>query len=260
MSDFLAEADELQLMTGVDIPIEGLGITIRQPKVKDISMLGETNYFIALQIFLMDKKQLKIDSPEVDNWKIFQQSMSQKIEGIKSTRALLTNFLQLFFINQINIGPRSLMITANENVVNIESEDFDKIQSLVGSVGGKFMLSPVEEKFKPKNKMAQKIAEKMKKMREKVARVKAIEQGRDLEKHKGFLTRYIKTVAVATSNSLEQVNNMTLFQLNEIMQGYLAWEAYDLDVKSRLAGATTDKELVHWTMADDKSKSSIGTI
>lgn len=54
---------------------------------------------------------------------------------------------------------------------------------------------------------------------------------------------------------------MTLFQLNTVLQTYLAWEAYDLDVRSRLAGAKNDKELVHWMMKNPgQENSSIGTI
>lgn len=79
--------------------------------------------------------------------------------------------------------------------------------------------------------------------------------------NKGFLARYIRAVAIATPNSLEEVNAMTLLQLNSIMQTYLGWEAYDLEVKSRLAGAKNDKELVHWMMrTPGQENDSIGKI
>lgn len=99
----------------------------------------------------------------------------------------------------------------------------------------------------------------MKKARKRLAAVKAAESG--VSANSGFLARYIRAVAVATSNSLEEVNSMTLLQLNEIMQTYLAWEAYDLEVKSRLAGAKGDKELVHWMMrGTGQDNDSIGKI
>ncbi|DAY91951.1 MAG TPA: hypothetical protein [Caudoviricetes sp.] len=45
------------------------------------------------------------------------------------------------------------------------------------------------------------------------------------------------------------------------MQTYLAWEAYDLDVRSRLAGAKNDNKLVHWMMRDpENDDDSIGTL
>lgn len=54
MIDF--NIDELMLVTGIDIPVEAFGITIHQPRVREVAMLGEQNYFIALSIFRMNKK------------------------------------------------------------------------------------------------------------------------------------------------------------------------------------------------------------
>ncbi len=47
--------DESRLMTGVDIPLEGVGVTLHQPRLKEIAMLGEKDYFLTLQIFSMNK-------------------------------------------------------------------------------------------------------------------------------------------------------------------------------------------------------------
>lgn len=223
-------------------------------------MLGEANYFLALQIFKMNKKQLHIESPEVNSWSILQQSMGQKIEGVKDTRALISNFLQLFFNEKINFGPRSIIIQAKDEIKNIEPEDFEGLQGIVSTLGGADLLSPQEEQFNPKNKRAAEIAEKMKKARKRLAAVKALENGTAGKTNNGFLARYIRAIAIATSNSLEDVCNMTLLQLNTLMQTYLAYEAYDLDVRSRLAGAKSDKELVHWMMKDQSDDENIGKV
>lgn len=53
---FNTTIDDLQAITGIDIPIEGLGLTIHQPKMREIAMLGQQNYFLALQVFRMNKK------------------------------------------------------------------------------------------------------------------------------------------------------------------------------------------------------------
>ena len=260
MPDFTV-VDDLQLMTGIDIPVEGIGITIRQPTVKDISMLGETKYFIALQLFTMTKEELHIESPEVTNWFILNETLKQKIDGVRDTKTLILNFMQLFFKSKINFGPRSLILMTNEGITNIEPEDFDNIQYVIGRVGGKSLLVPAEKAYKPLNKRAAQIAEKMKKSQKKLAEVKAREGKAPEHTGEGFVARYMKTVAIGTSNSLEQINAMTLYQLNTLMQSYLSWEAYDIEVKSRLAGAKGDKDLVHWTMRDyEKDNSSIGRI
>lgn len=247
--------DELQLITGIDLPVEELGLTLRQPRLKEIAMLGEQNYFVALQLFRMTKESLKIENPELTNWMIFQEALGQKIEGIANTRTLVSNFLQLFIIQKMTLGPRSIIIDTPEGLINIEPEQFDIFQKIVCMVGGESLLVPSEEQFKPKNKRAAEIAEKMKKARKRIAAQKP------QPKSEGFLARYIKAVAVATSNSLEEVVNMTIIQLNELMQKYLAWESYDLDIRSRLAGAKGDDKLTHWIMRDpSKDNDSIGTI
>lgn len=99
----------------------------------------------------------------------------------------------------------------------------------------------------------------MKKARARLAKVKAAESGVSQTDAEGFLARYVRAVAVATANSLDDVTNMTLLQLNTVMQTYLAWEAYDLDVRSRLAGAKSDKQLVHWTVSE-KQDDGVGII
>lgn len=234
--------DELQLISGIDIPVESLGLTIHQPRVKEVAMLGEQNYFIALSVFRMTKENLKITSSEVTNWMVLQESFKQQVDGVKNMRTLISNFLQLFMVSKATIGPRSIIIDSPQGLINIEPEQFSELQEIIGEVGGASLLVPNEEQFKPLNKRAAEIAEKMKKAR------KRLSDQQPKAKSQGFLSRYVKAVATVTANSLEEVNNMTILQLNELMQMYLAWEAYDLEIRSRLAGAKGDDKLVHWIM------------
>lgn len=257
---FSTSVDDLQIITGIDLPIEGLGLTIHQPMVREIAILGQQNYFLALQIFRLNKEQLSITTDQVTDWAIFQKSLEQKIDGVKNTRTLITNFLQLFMTDKITIGPRSLIVDTSHGLVNIEPEDFGAFQTLIGKVGGASLLQPSEEVFNPKNRRAAEIAEKMKKARARLAKVKAAENGGQQTDSEGFLARYVRAVAVATANSLQEVSNMTLLQLHIVMQTYLAREAYDLEIRSRLAGAKSDKPLTHWTVQAENQDDGIGVI
>lgn len=251
----MIDIDELQLITGIDLPIEAFGITLHQPRLREIAMLGEQNYFVALSIFRMSKDQLKIQSPDVTNWMIFKESLTQKVEGINDLNALLSNFLQLFLVQKLIIGPNSLILQDKDKLINIEPDQFDDFQALISQVGGASLLSSSEETYNPINRRAAEIANKLKKAHQKLAARQPKAKG------KGFLSRYIKAVVVATSNSIEDVKNMTLLQLNEIMQTYLAYEAYDIEIKSRLAGAKNQDKLVHWMTRDlDDKGDSVGTL
>lgn len=248
--------DELQTITGIDIAVDELKLVFHQPKVAEIAMIGEQNYFLALSIVHMSPKQLGIKSEEVTSWMIFLESINQQLPGVKSTRILIQNFLQLFITEKVNIGPRSIMIdTQDQGIINIEAENFDLFQEIISALGGYSLLSPAEEQFNPKNKRAAEIAEKMKAARKRIAAQKEKSTG------DGFIAKYIRAVVTRTANSLEDVKNMTLLQLNGILKTYLNWEAYDIDLRSRLAGAKNDNPLEHWmTREIDKEESSIGTV
>ena len=246
--------DELQLITGIDIPIEELGITIRQPRLKEIAMIGEQNYFIALSIFQLTKEQLEIKDTDVTNWMLFEHSLNQPLEGIKNTRVLLTNFLKLFN-DSLVIGPLSLIAHSGENIVNIMPEQFDLFQQIVGEVGGASILKPKEEEFNPADKRAAEIAEKMKKARKKLA------AQQPQAKTEGFIARYVRALAIVTANSLEDIVNMTILQLNDLLQTYMNWESYDITIRSMLAGAKHEGKLQHWMVQKiNEQKSSLATI
>lgn len=250
----------LQLMTGIDIPVEDIGVTIHQPRLKEISILGQDKYLIALQLFSFSPKSFKQMTQTVSTWDILQEVLKQKIDGVKDVRQLLLNFLQLFFIEKVQFGPRSLLLSAGpENIKSIEPDKIDILQTIIQDVGGYFLIQgSKEEVFNPANDKAARIAEKMKKAREKLAKVKAAEMGGD-KTNNNIFTTMIATIATKTANSLEDINSMTLFQLNKLYRSYLNWESFDLEIKSRLAGAKNEKNLVHWSQMDEQ-ESSIGTI
>lgn len=251
------QIDDLQLITGIDIPVPVLGLTIRQPKMHEIAMIGENQYFIALQIFQITPKKLEISDKEVTNWDVFQQSLTQQVSDINNVRVLLTNFIQLFFNEKITIGPRSIIIDANDRLVNIEPEKFEYLQTIIGSIGGNsFLQTSKEPEFKPANKLAAEIAAKMQKGRQRIAAMQP------QAKSEGFLAKYIRAVAIATSNSLAEINNMTMLQLNALMQTYINYEAYDLEIRSRLAGAKDEGKITHWIARplEGEKESSVGKL
>lgn len=216
--------------------------------------MTEQDYFIALQVFRMNKESLKITSPEVTDWAVLNESLTQQIDGIPDLKDLIVRFLRLF-VAKINFGPRSFIIPTKDGMANIEPEQLGELQALVGRVGGAHLLKPNEEEFRPINRQAAAIAEKMKKAR---ARLRA-QQPQNTSR--GFISRYIRAVSTATSNTLQDTCNMTLYQLDQAMQTYLAYEAYDLEVRSRLAGAKGDDKLIHWMMRDKEDEGqNIGTI
>lgn len=235
------EISSLQLATGIDIPIPSLGITLRQPRIKDIAILDESPYFLALSLSQVSKETLKISRDDVNEYDIFLHCMQQQVEGVILPQ-LMENFLKLFFVNPLIIGPRSLIFKVDEDAVSVSEESFVLLRSLIGQVGGASMLKKSkEEEFKPKNSRAAAIAEKMKKSRAR----KAAQQPK--LKTSSILQRMINIVAIGTNLTFEEISNLTLTQLDTLYQGVFRKEEYWIEIKSRLAGAKGENKLIHWS-------------
>lgn len=166
--------------------------------------MTEQDYFIALQVFRMNKESMKITSPEVTDWAVLQESLKQEIDGIPNLQDLVLRFLRLF-VEKINLGPRSFIVPSKNGMANIEPEQLAEFQAIVGRVGGAYLLKPNEEEFRPLNRQAAEIAEKMKKAR---ARLRA-QQPQNTSK--GFISRYLRAVSTATPHTLHDACDMTLY-------------------------------------------------
>ena len=96
--------------------------------------------------------------------------------------------------------------------------------------------------YNPKGKKAQEIADKIMAGRRKVA---------ELNKGQKFESPFTKYVSVLTlgvpSMSLHDCVNLTMFQIYDLMERYGLYTAWDLDIRSRLAGASPDGKPEDWT-------------
>ena len=78
----------LGLMTGIDLPIPELQTTIHQPTIKEISLIGEQDFFIGIQLLCI-KKQMYIQDENLlnstNNFQIFMAIMNEKQTAEKKT-------------------------------------------------------------------------------------------------------------------------------------------------------------------------------
>ena len=51
----LLKIDDLLLMSGEDVPFLGAKVNIHQPRLKEISLIGETNFFTGSQFYYLIK-------------------------------------------------------------------------------------------------------------------------------------------------------------------------------------------------------------
>lgn len=232
----------LALLTGVDIPIPELQMAIHQPTILEISMLGEKNFFIGVQLLCVQKRMYIQDETllaNTNNFQIFMTILGEKKLAEKKDSVL--QVLSLLFPNaSIIFTPRSLIINQGEISSTIDDKNFENFQSIVQDM---LCLSNSDEQaFNPGSKRAKEIADKLMKARQKVAAEKAKSQGDG-----SMFGQYLSVLTVGIhSMSLQDCINLTVYQLYELIERYSLYNNWDLEIRSRLAGAKGDKPIENW--------------
>lgn len=124
--------DTLTLMTGIDFPIPEIQAVIHQPTIKEISMIGEQDFFLGAQVLNLSKNMYVQDErllSETTNFQIFMTIMQSK-EALR-TKECVTKVLSLLFPNStVLFTPRSLVLNLGEQTVNIDENNFEFLQDI----------------------------------------------------------------------------------------------------------------------------------
>ena len=209
-------------MTGVDIPLPELQTQLHQPTIKEISYIGEKDFLIGIQCLCINKTMLVEDEALLagtTNFQIFMTVMNDKSTADKKNSVLMA--LQLLFPKyQIFLTPRAISMNSDAGNVIIDEGNFEKLQQIIGQI---FCLSKTDAtSFNPQGKKAKEIADKLMRARQRVA---AQKQG---------------------SMSLGDCLNLTVYQMYDLVERYSLYINWDIDLKSRLAGAKPDKPVDNW--------------
>ena len=232
----------LALMTGVDIPIPELQATLHQPTLKEISYLGEKDFLTGIQCLSIQKTMLIEDESVLSNttnFQIFMTVMTEKTTQDKK-QSVIQALKLLFPEYQILITPRAISMNSSAGNAIIDENNFEILQKIISQV---FCLSKTDQStFNPANKRAKEIADKLMKARQRVAAQKQAEQGDG-----SAFAQYISTLTVGIgSMSLNDCINLTIYQLYDLVERYSLYNNWDIDLRSRLAGAKADKPLDNW--------------
>lgn len=232
----------LALMTGVDIPVPELQLVLHQPTIKEISMVGEQDFFIGIQLLCV-KKELYIQDESLlantTNFQIFMTMVNEKQMADKKA-CVLQVFTLLLPQHQVIFTPRSIILKNGEINITIDEGNFEALQEVLTE---QFCLKGSgQEQFNPKNKKAKEIAQKLMKARQKVAAIKAKEGGGG-----SMFAQYISTLVVGLG-SLNMIDaiGLTMYQLYDLVERYSLYLNWDIDIRSRMAGAKADKPVENW--------------
>ena len=233
----------LALMCGTDIPIVECALTLHQPRIKEIALLGELAFFQAVQCLTINENMLMLEDKNVsstlNNFQIFMMVMTAKetSQRKEDVLALLSLLLPSY---QISITPRSIICTKEGQMQMIDENNFDAFQEGVKQIFC-FSSGPMDQSlFNPTDAKSREIARKLMRGRERVAAQKG-------EQQTGIFSQYISVITVAVgSMSMEDCLNLTMYQLLDIVERYGLWVNWDLEIRARLAGAKSDSQPDNW--------------
>lgn len=233
---------QLALMCGTDIPIPQTQIIMHQPRIKDIALIGEKDFFIAIQTLNINKKIISQDESllnNTNNFQIFMTIMSEK-ETISQKKAVEQLFTLIFPNYKIIFSPRSLIFIIDDHQFIIDENNFDYLQDISKEVFC-FNNGPMDQQnFNPVDKKATEIARKLMRGRERVAKEKGGTRS-------SVFSQYLSTLTVGISSmSLNDCMNLTMYQLFDLVERYSLYISWDIDIRSRLAGAKPDSKPDNW--------------
>lgn len=245
--------NSLRIISGVDIPIPALELVLHQPRLKEISLLdSEMSYFLTLQLIGFDRRILQAQTQQdnsrlssMSDFDIFMTLLTDpKAENSAQRQINLLNVLTIFFPGYIpQLLPRSIYLNnpTTKHNVTIDGNNFSILKDIIEEVGGLHSNKAGENgSFNPKGKKAAEIAAKIMRGRSRVAAQKNESSG-------GVLARYISVLTIGLhSMSLEDCLNLTVCQLYDLIERYSLYINWDLDIRSRLAGATPDDKPEDW--------------
>lgn len=240
----------LALMTGVDIPIPECQVVMHQPTIKEISRIGEKNFFLGVQCLCITRELIASQVEEQDkrvlentpNFQIFMTVVNDN--SAKDKKEAVNQVLTLLFPkNKVLMTPFSISVMPKEgfgeNVV-IDDNNFESLQQVVKKT---FRLGGSDQPdFNPQGKKAKEIAEKLMRARQRVAEQKAKEQGSG-----SMLTQYLSVITVGLhSYTMEKASELTIYQLYDLIERFSLYTNWDIDIRSRLAGAKIDTPPINW--------------
>ncbi len=232
----------LTLMCGTDYPVPECQIVLHQPRIKEIALIGESDFFSGIQCLCLNKSMFVKDESDlsnVNNFQIFMTIMSEK-EAADKKAAVQQVCTLMFPQNKVLFTPRSMLITGGEQNIQIDETNFEFLQAAISNICC-LKTGPMDQQsFNPANSKAREIAEKLMRGRQRVAAQKGTS-------NTSIFSQYLSILTVGLgSMSFQSCMDLTMYQLYDLVERYSLYVNWDMDVKCRLAGGKPDSQPDNW--------------
>lgn len=232
----------LALMCGTDYPVPECQLIIHQPRIKEIALIGELDFFTGIQCVCLNKSMFVKDESllgNTTNFQIFMTIMSEK-EAIDKRIAVEQLFTLLFPDYKVTFTPRSLILMKDGQSIMIDESNFEFLQQAVSTICCLKSGVADQQTFNPADAKAREIAEKLMRGRQRVAAQKG-------ENNTSIFSQYLSTLTVGLhSMSLKDCMDLTMYQMYDLVERYMLYVNWDMDIRSRLAGGKPDSQPDNW--------------
>lgn len=232
----------LGLMCGIDLPIPELQATIHQPKIKEIAFVGEKDFFLGVQYLCIDKNIIVNQGESLlvntNNFQIFMTMMKEK-EMAEKKDSVINVFSLIFPKYKTLFTPRSIILQSDTQIM-IDDSNFEILQEYLKEIFCFKSSMSQELGFNPANDTAKKIADKLMRGRQRVAELNG-------SANVSIFSQYLSMLTVGLdSMSLQDLMDLTMFQLFDLVERYQLYINWDIDIRSRLAGGKPDGKPENW--------------
>ena len=250
----------LMLDTKANIPFPAAQLTIVQPSVKNISLLGEeSNFLVSVNALTKNYRAIKdnFDLSQLSNFEIFMTMMMEKDVNVQKIKQNVEQILSLLFPNhQIMMTPQSIILMNEEKKsFLIDANNFDAFADIIYDM---FCLRNFHgddfDDYNPGGDRARALVEKFRKKRELLAELRR-ERGENSSLI-SVLERYISILAVGERKDKNQLAEYSVFQLVDEFKRFQLKETFDFTFQAKMAGAQKIKDAKDWMgdiqFGDDK--------
>ena len=231
----------LALMCGTDFPVPECQLVIHQPRIKEIAFIGEQDFFTGIQCLCLNKSMFVKDESllrDTNNFQIFMTIMSEK-EAVDKKLAVQQVFTLIFPKYKVMMTPRSVLISGEGSTMQIDEKNFEYLQAALTEICC-LRTGPMDQQsFNPANAKAREIAEKLMRGRQRVAAEKG-------QTNTSIFSQYLSMLTVGLHIPLQEIMDLTMFQLYDLVERYMLYINWDMDIRLRLAGGKPESQPDNW--------------
>ena len=243
---------KLLLETKADIPFVEAQLQIYQPSIREISYMGEQNFFTAITSLTKNYQALLLNqdnfnSEEISNFEILMSIISEKIESSKLVFSAILQLFGLIFPGyKIIFIPRSILLQKEDNQEEqphiIDRNNFDIFSQIIYETFGVAGLGNVEKDYNPAGDRARAIAEKLRKRNEIIAK----KRGQNDSDTFSLFGRYIEILAVGEQKDKNDLAQYSPYQIMEEFQRFQLKQTFDYTMQAKMAGGSNIKDAKDW--------------